>query len=373
VTTAKVDGATGRPLHVRPQPLTGRPSVAVVVPCFNYARFLPDAVDSVLRQEGVEVRVVIVDDASTDESLDVARRLAAADGRVQVVAHPSNRGPVDTFNDGLANAMGDYLVRLDADDLLAPGALARAAAVGEAFPDVGLVYGHPVHFRGAPPQPDSARTLARRWVVWPGRRWLADRCADGNNVITSPEAVMRTSVVERVGGQRALAHTHDMEMWFRIAAFSDVAYVQGCDQAFHRDHPQSLSARLVDDVTDLNERLAAFEMLFAGQASDLPEAAQLRTTALHSVAVDALRMASHRLDRGRAPADVIEALVTSARTAWPEVTGHAAWRRLQRRLAAPGGWSSRRPAALLAAADSRIEAERAMWRWRRYGVYGGSR
>lgn len=371
--TTGLDAHNGKPQHVRPISLTARRSVAVVVPCFNYARFLPAAVRSVLEQEAVDVSVVIVDDASTDSSLEVALELAAGDPRVQVIAHESNRGPVETFNDGLAVARGDYLVRLDADDLLTAGSLARAVAVGEAFPEVGLVYGHPVHFHGEPPRIAPDRLRAHRWTVWPGRRWLADRCADGSNVVTSPEVLMRTSVVHRVGGQQPLAHTHDMEMWFRIAAFSDVAYVRGCDQAFHREHPQSLSALRVDDLKDLEQRREAFETLFAGSVGQLPEAAALRGTALRAVALDAVRMASHRMDRGRAPAATIEAMAAAARGAWPAVTDHPAWRALQRRIEAPGGWSARRPVALLAAAGSRIEAERAMWRWHRFGVYGGSR
>lgn len=364
---------SGRVRHLRPAELRTRPTVSVVVPCFNYARYLPDAVGSVLGQDGVDVDVVVVDDASTDGSLAVARSIAAADARVRVVAHASNRGPVETFNDGLAVASGEYLVRLDADDLLTPGSLARAVAVAEALPGVGLVYGHPVHFHGEPPTIAPGRVRARGWTVWPGLRWLADRCADGTNVITSPEVVMRRSVVDRVGGQQPLAHTHDMEMWFRVAAFCDVAYVTGCDQALHRDHAQSLSATQVDDLVDLRERLEAFEVLFAGPVGDLPAAGDLRSTALRAVAVQAVRMAGHRLDRGRASTGVVEGMQAVALRAWPDVVHHRAWRGLQRRLRASGGWSSHRPGALLAAAASRVEAERALWRWHRYGVYGGSR
>lgn len=363
---------SGRVLHIVPVALRTRPHVAVVVPCFNYGRFLPAAVGSVLTQPGVDVSVVVVDDASTDDSLEVARSLAAADPRVQVIAHESNRGPVETFNDGLAAARGDYLVRLDADDLLTPGSLARAVAVAEALPDVGLVYGHPVHFHGNPPPLRRGRDRASGWTVWPGTQWLADRCADGTNVITSPEVVMRMSVVERVGGQQPLAHTHDMEMWFRIAAFADVAYVRGCDQALHREHADSLSARKVDDVKDLEQRLEAFEVLFAGPVGELAGSPVLRTTALRAVALDAVAIARHRLDRGRAPASVIEALTKLARGAWPEVTQHPSWRGLERRLDAPRGWSPHRPEAVVPAVLSRIEGERARWRWHRRGVYTGS-
>src|SRR4051812_9333148 len=63
------------------------PSVDVIVPCYNYGRFLGDCIGSVLAQQGCDVRILIIDDASTDNSLEIARALSAADPRVQVRAH----------------------------------------------------------------------------------------------------------------------------------------------------------------------------------------------------------------------------------------------------------------------------------------------
>ncbi len=77
----------------RPRPLSTRPTVSVVVPCYRYGHFLPAAVASVLDQDGVDVDVIVVDDASTDGSADVARGLAAADGRVRVLVAHDERGP----------------------------------------------------------------------------------------------------------------------------------------------------------------------------------------------------------------------------------------------------------------------------------------
>ncbi|HEY5154997.1 MAG TPA: glycosyltransferase, partial [Acidimicrobiales bacterium] len=113
-----------------------RPRFSVVIPCFNYGRFLPSSVGSVLDQGDVEVEVIIVDDASTDGSLAVAEEMAAADPRIRVVAHRQNAGHVVTFNDGFEVATGEFIVRLDADDLLSVGSLARAAALFVAFPTV---------------------------------------------------------------------------------------------------------------------------------------------------------------------------------------------------------------------------------------------
>lgn len=353
-----------RTVRARPRAVpTADATVTVVIPCHDYARYLPAAVGSVLGQEGVRVDVVVVDDASTDDSLAVARRLAAADPRVTVLAHPRNLGPVDTFNDGLARAAGEFLVRLDADDLLTPGSLARSVAVARAYPSVGLVYGHPVHFAGDPP---PARTRARRWTVWPGRRWLADRCADGYNVITSPEVLMRGSVVAAVGGQRPLAHAHDMEMWLRLAARADVAHVAGADQAWHREHAASLSAREVDDATDFRERVAAFAELTAVGAAGLAERDELAAAARRALVRQALRACRYEVDRGRRDPERVRRLMSEALRVAPELAGP--WARLDAALDARPGPVGR-AAGLARAVRVRADDVRRGRRWARTGTY----
>ncbi|PQZ91085.1 glycosyl transferase [Arthrobacter sp. MYb227] len=285
--------------------------VSVVIPCFNYGRYLSDAVQSVLSQAGVEIEIIIVDDCSTDGSQEIANDLAANYACVQVVLHETNLGPVKTFNDGLALATGEFLVRLDADDLLTPGALQRAVRVFLDHRNVGLVYGRPIHFSGS--ILPTARQKATKVVLWPGLSWLERRCRDGLNVITSPEVVMRKSVVDMVGGQMPLAHTHDMEMWFRISAFSDVAYVRGCDQAWHREHALSLSTRLVDILTDLEERRAAFDMLFSGIAATESWVPKLQVLAAEALDSASLSLASHELDLGAPNRGLLDSLLKEAR------------------------------------------------------------
>jgi len=77
-------------------------SVSVVIPCYRYGHFLEQAVRSVLDdQPGVDVRVLIIDDASPDDSAEVAQKIAARDPRVEVRVHAANKGNIATFNEGL--------------------------------------------------------------------------------------------------------------------------------------------------------------------------------------------------------------------------------------------------------------------------------
>jgi glycosyltransferase involved in cell wall biosynthesis len=354
-------------LNVRPSARILPATVTVIIPCYNYVRFLPDAVESALSQEGASVNVIVVDDKSTDDSLAVARKLANADARITVVAHETNVGPVQTFNDGLAVAKGEFLVRLDADDLLTPGSIRRALAVMQRFPTVGLVYGRPIHFTGD--KRPRHRDNATSWTIWPGRDWLKARCRTGFNVITSPEVVMRRSVVDEVGGQLPLAHTHDLEMWLRISAFSDVAYIRGADQAWHREHSKSLSAREVNGVRDLMERKDAFQMLFSGKASRIPQATSFHNMARAALASNAVELATHRYDLGKPDEREIAMLLDIARSLVADVEAVPGWTGLERRIATAAK-STRHQRPYVAARLVRgLRFRYSRWKWRRTGEW----
>lgn len=343
-------------------------TVTVVVTCFNYAEYLVESVFSALSQTGVEVDVIVVDDGSTDNSIAVAHGIAAEDGRVVVLENGLNLGPVATFNRGLAAARGEFVVRLDADDLLTPGSLSRAVAIMQRHPEVGLVYGRPIHFQSRAPR-RAARTSPKAWLIWEGRDWLAARCRDGSNVITSPEAVFRRSVSLRVGGQKALRHTHDMEMWLRIAACSDVGYVQGADQAWHREHSQSLSRAADSALVFLPELRAAFEMLFADEVVrrqvDSDALLQSSRRALANEAVDRAR---HLKQLGRSDSEAA-ALLRFAGETCSEIRGDIQYLRARGQRGDVG----RRRMSTVRALPLRISG----WyrnrcraaRWARTGVY----
>lgn len=343
------------------------PTVSVVIPCFNYARYLRAAIDSALNQIDANVEVIVVDDASTDESMAVATSVAKSDRRVRVVGHAKNAGPVQTFNDGLDLVTGEFLVRLDADDLLTPGSLRRSIEVMRAFPSVGLVYGHPLHFAGD--RVPRAREIPSYWTVWPGLHWLRSRCRDACNVITSPEVLMRSKVVSQVGGQKDLAHTHDMEMWFRIAAYSDVAYIHGADQAWHRDHEMSLSAREVDHFRDLQERYEAFVVLFAGLGKNVPGVEKMSVNAFDELARQAIEFSCREIDCGRGGEVATKRFIDLARDIKSELEELPIWNEYLRRLRVSPSRAKWQINAIVARIARKVDRLRRVRRWHRDGVF----
>jgi glycosyltransferase involved in cell wall biosynthesis len=213
-------------------------SVDVVIPCYNYARFLERCVQSVLTQERVQVRVLIIDDASTDETPAVGAELAA-DPRVEFRRHARNMRHIATYNEGLIGwASAKYSLLLSADDWLAPGALGRSVDFLESHPAAGLVCGHALIVEddaqaAAPPPLDG------KWCVLSGEDFTR-HCVSIANPVSTPTAVVRTGLQQQIGGYRPeLPHSGDMEMWMRFAAHGAVGIIRDV-QAYYRWHGQNM-------------------------------------------------------------------------------------------------------------------------------------
>jgi len=316
--------------HQQPVPLSRRPTVSVVVPCYNYGHFLADCVASIVNQPDVETDVLIIDDCSPDGSGQVAEQLAAEHTNVRAIRHERNRGHIATYNEGLPSMTGDYLVLLSADDLLAPGSLARATALMEANPSVGMVYGNPLTFLDAPPPPDTTVT---GWSVWSGRDWIERQFRRGMSIVYSPEAVVRTEVHREVGWYKPeLPHSGDLELWLRIAASADIGRVNGADQAYRREHPGSMMHTSYGTVLiDLKTRDEAYTEFLATAGSSLPDADRLRALANRRMADEALDWVCRLLSRPPAEQDAatrteIEQCVEFAVQIYPEHRTLAAWR-----------------------------------------------
>ncbi len=346
----------------RPRPLGPPPRVSVVVPCYNYGHFLPEAVGSALdRQPGVEVDVVVVDDASPDGSGEIAQRLADADPRVRVIRHRTNAGHVRTFNDGLHAVDGDYVVLLSADDRLSPGSLGRSAALLEAHPSVGFVYGYAPRFTTDPP---AATGRVRSWGIWPGDEWYRARARRTRNPIFSPEVVMRHELVQRLGYYDLdMPHTSDLYLWLRAAQVTEVGRVNGPAQAYYRVHGHNMHlTRYAGILVDLRERAATWDKAVA---RDPFCRTALRTQARRGLAREAIGLATGALDRRDLDAMPVAELAELGRELWPGITGTVQWDLFQARRR-----SAVSARVLRGTAGPRTLTDKLAWRrWRRYGTW----
>jgi len=184
--------------------------------------------------------------------------------------------------------------------------------------------------------------------------------------------VVRTSV-QREGGRYdpACYHTSDLNMWLRIAAIADIAYIRGAVQALYRIHPQSMLRSVTDPMVDLRERRAAFERFFAGAGDRLRGSERLRRTVARVLARQALWQASRAYDRGEvrgSGAVPVAELVAFALETCPEARHLREWWGLQLRKRIGAGRSLLFLPFIATGAAHRLRGHLGHLRWRVTGV-----
>ena len=274
--------------------------IDVAIPCYQYGRFLRDCVYSVLNQSAASLRILIIDNASTDNSLEVAQQLAAEHPTVQVEAHPRNLGPHASFNEAIDWAEQEYFLLLCADDLLTPGALKRAVAILDQHPEAGMAYGQSALLRPGEKLAVMQSDLEPvRWRILSGQALLNRFCGSAVCHIAGCTAVVRTKIQKEVGYYRQeLPHTDDFEMWLRFAALGAAAETSAIQGAM-RAHQASQSAYVREQHRwDIVNCEAALESFFRHEGGQLPAASELHDLARRSVGERAYWSAAAHLSRG---------------------------------------------------------------------------
>lgn len=301
-----------------------------MVPSYNYASYLTDCVESAASQP--EADVVVVDNGSTDESPAIGADLAERHDNVRFVRYERNDGIITSFNRCRDEVQADYALLLCADDMLVPGALARAVAQMDAHPDVGLLYGTAVDFSDASEvRLDELPSGAGTPVVHGGGEWIERLCRTGFNPIRTPEAIMRSSVYADAGPYEPdLRYTSDLNLWLRVAARSDVLYLRGPVLALFRQHETNEGKAFPhNSLAELEQRWQAFELFFERRGDD-PRCRGWEEAARARLASEA-RYSASRAFVGDAPGDADGLLALADRLDPAGAAEGAGWA-LRRRL-----------------------------------------
>jgi glycosyltransferase involved in cell wall biosynthesis len=317
--------------------------VDVVIPCYRYGRFLRSCAESVLSQRDVAVRVLVLDDASPDETPQVSAALARDDPRVEYRRHEVNRGHIATYNEGLDWISAEYALLLSADDALTPGALGRAVRLMERHSEVGFTFGRRIVWPGdeAPPAAEAEVADAALGVV-SRAEFIEGVCRRCHNPVCTPTAVVRTSTQKRVGGYRPeLPHTGDLEMWLRLAAASEAVGIVNAEQAYWRAHGGNMRGQY-EGLRDAVEHKAAFDSFFREWGDRIKGADRLRAMCHRELAMNLFWSASKAFDRGLP--ETCARFLDLACEIDPRVQSGGPWNRLQlkRRLGARA-WRAIRP------------------------------
>jgi hypothetical protein len=213
----------------------GFPNISVVMSVYNGEAFLSEAVESILGQTLREFEFLIIDDGSTDRTAKILAHYAGQEGRIRVLSH-ENKGRAASLNEGIRLATGDYIARMDADDIAMPYRLEEQVDFMEQHPEVGVLggavdmintTGHAIK-TASPPQDDAE---IRSFML----------CY---NPMFHPTVVMRKELTIAAGGYRkALLDADDFDLWLRMSERSRLAnlckpllkYRVHCDQVSVRN------------------------------------------------------------------------------------------------------------------------------------------
>jgi glycosyltransferase involved in cell wall biosynthesis len=211
----------------------GHPAATVILPVFNCAFYLREAIDSILAQTFTDFELLLLDDGSTDGSLEIMRAFAAQDARCKVHTR-DNRGLVYTLNEGIELAAADILFRMDGDDKSLSGRFEAQMVYLRAHPEC-VAVGTECYLI----DPDG-RPLRPFGVPCAHSDIDARHLRGLGGAIPHPSVAMRKAAVLAVGGYRAeFTHSEDLDLFLRLAEIGTLANLP--EVLFeYRQHPRSI-------------------------------------------------------------------------------------------------------------------------------------
>jgi glycosyltransferase involved in cell wall biosynthesis len=195
--------------------------VSVIVPAFNADRFLRASLESVLNQTHQDFELIVVNDGSTDNTLAIARQFEELDPRVRVIDH-ENWGMGASLNDAIEKSCGEWIARLDADDLMVPHRLERQISFVSNHPDIAVTASLVIYID------DHGNELGRSQsdIVHPGS---AENKRESGALIDlhHPAVLMKRDVIRSIGGYRPeYWPCDDLELWNRVVDAGQKVMVQ---------------------------------------------------------------------------------------------------------------------------------------------------
>jgi len=222
------------------------PLVSVVMPAFNAGQYIGASIQSILLQSYSNFELIIMDDASTDNTAAVVSDIAINDGRVHLYRNKENLGIAGNRNKGASLAIGKYLAWQDADDISLPNRLALQVKFMEEHPAVGIMGGSIQLF-------DSSGDLGLRH--YPLSDQLIRRAIFKYSPITQPAAMVRVNALAKVGPyDLECPPAEDLDMTFRIGSHYQLANIPEV-LVRYRVSPFSATAKLQKRMEKISNKI----------------------------------------------------------------------------------------------------------------------
>jgi glycosyltransferase involved in cell wall biosynthesis len=220
--------------------------ISVVLTAFNTERYLAEAIESVLNQKYQDLELIMIDDGSTDRTLEIMRQYEASDDRVRVIAQ-ENAGAGAARNAGIAIAQGEWIAIVDADDVMEPNRLERQIAFLQEHPDLDVATS-PVTFIN-----HEGHEFGRSQPVLLTHEEVRELCEQGLVVgVPNPASIIRKSTLLGVGGYRGeFWPSEDLDLWTRIVESGGTILTQPEYLTRYRVHPGSGSYGKIRKTAEL--------------------------------------------------------------------------------------------------------------------------
>lgn len=197
---------------------TTSPAISVLMPVYNAERYITGAVESILNQTLTEFEFIIINDGSSDRSLEILQRFAQQDTRIRLI-NRENKGLVKTLNEGLTLAKAPLIARMDADDMAYPDRFILQKEFMGQNPNVVCLGGYFEIIDGA----GRPLTLLRPPL---DDETIQELALKGHSAIAHPVAMLRLSAVKQVGGYReAFKAAEDLDLWLRLGEIGQLANI----------------------------------------------------------------------------------------------------------------------------------------------------
>jgi glycosyltransferase involved in cell wall biosynthesis len=285
--------------RVAAEPLPTDTSLTVAVPSYNGADYLAETLRSILDQQGVAFELIVSDDRSDDDTLDVVR--AVAGDRVRVEVNSERLGLAGNWNRCVALCFTPFIAILHQDDVMRPGHLAAHMAAFAGDECIGLVAsGSDVIDEGGEPVPEG---VVGRGGLGPIDRTfspgeLAAEMVAGNPLRCSAVTVRRAAFADVGGFDPSLRYVLDWDFWLRVSRAWKVAWLARPTVKV-RWHAASETHRFKAGTADLDETARMLEMLFAVDLKEMTGSKTLRRAANRRLARAFLNRAHHALHSGQ--------------------------------------------------------------------------
>lgn len=237
-----------------------RPRVSVCIPTYNYARYLPEAVESVLAQDYSDFELLIIDDCSRDDTRDVGESYARKDDRVVFRVNGRNLGMVENWNLCLEQARGEYVKFLFGDDMLCRND-ALGSMVESLDSDAGIsLVGSPRNLMDDDSRIIGCLSYLEAGKVMPGTEVISRCLLDqrNQNLIGEPSVVMFRKFQGARGFSPRYRQLVDLEMWFHLLEQGKYAHLDRPLSSF-RIHAEQQTAKNVNSLAHIDDLSNLFD------------------------------------------------------------------------------------------------------------------